>query len=256
MNKIKAKLNKYIKNNEQIVCITCYDASFSKILNDLQVDIVLVGDSLGMVIKGEVNTHNVTINEALYHTACVAKYKKDFILMADMPINSYDDPSLALINAKKFIEEKVDIVKLEYQDNHEKAVKEIIKANIPVCGHLGFLPQYATKKEEIKIYGKNKIEQDHILSQAKKLDSLGVSLILLECVYPELSKIITDSVSVAVIGIGSGEMCNGQVQVLYDIIGISNNPPRFSKDYLKGSDNIASAIKNFYNYVKAKQYNK
>jgi 3-methyl-2-oxobutanoate hydroxymethyltransferase len=209
-----------------------------------------------MVIKGEVNTHNVTINEALYHTACVAKYKKDFILMADMPINSYDDPSLALINAKKFIEEKVDIVKLEYQDNHEKAVKEIIKANIPVCGHLGFLPQYATKKEEIKIYGKNKIEQDHILSQAKKLDSLGVSLILLECVYPELSKIITDSVSVAVIGIGSGEMCNGQVQVLYDIIGISNNPPRFSKDYLKGSDNIASAIKNFYNYVKAIQYNK
>jgi|LWDU01.1.fsa_nt_gi 3-methyl-2-oxobutanoate hydroxymethyltransferase len=256
MNKIKVKLNKYIKNNEQIVCITCYDASFSKILNDLQVDIVLVGDSLGMVIKGEVNTHNVTINEALYHTACVAKYKKDFILMADMPINSYDDPSLALINAKKFIEEKVDIVKLEYQDNHEKAVKEIIKANIPVCGHLGFLPQYATKKEEIKIYGKNKIEQDHILSQAKKLDSLGVSLILLECVYPELSKIITDSVSVAVIGIGSGEMCNGQVQVLYDIIGISNNPPRFSKDYLKGSDNIASAIKNFYNYVKAIQYNK
>ena len=256
MNKIKVKLNKYIKNKEQIVCITCYDASFSKILNDLQVDIVLVGDSLGMVIKGEVNTHNVTIKEALYHTACVAKYKKDFILMADMPINSYDDPSLALINAKKFIEEKVDIVKLEYQDNHEKAVKEIIKANIPVCGHLGFLPQYATKKEDIKIYGKNKIEQDHILSQAKKLDSLGVSLILLECVYPELSKIITDSVSVPVIGIGSGEMCNGQVQVLYDIIGISNNPPRFSKDYLKGSDNIASALKNFYNYVKAIQYNK
>ena len=256
MNKIKVKLNKYIKSKEQIVCITCYDASFSKILNDLQVDIVLVGDSLGMVIKGEVNTHNVTIKEALYHTACVAKYKKDFILMADMPINSYDDPSLALINAKKFIEEKVDIVKLEYQDNHEKAVKEIIKANIPVCGHLGFLPQYATKKEDIKIYGKNKIEQDHILSQAKKLDSLGVSLILLECVYPELSKIITDSVSVPVIGIGSGEMCNGQVQVLYDIIGISNNPPRFSKDYLKGSDNIASALKNFYNYVKAIQYNK
>jgi len=256
MNKIKVKLNKYIKNKEQIVCITCYDASFSKILNDLQVDIVLVGDSLGMVIKGEVNTHNVTIKEALYHTACVAKYKKDFILMADMPINSYDDPSLALINAKKFIEEKVDIVKLEYQDNHEKAVKEIIKANIPVCGHLGFLPQYATKKEDIKIYGKNKIEKDHILSQAKKLDSLGVSLILLECVYPELSKIITDSVSVPVIGIGSGEMCNGQVQVLYDIIGISNNPPRFSKDYLKGSDNIASALKNFYNYVKAIQYNK
>ena len=176
--------------------------------------------------------------------------------MADMPINSYDDPSLALINAKKFIEEKVDIVKLEYQDNHEKAVKEIIKANIPVCGHLGFLPQYATKKEDIKIYGKNKIEQDHILSQAKKLDSLGVSLILLECVYPELSKIITDSVSVPVIGIGSGEMCNGQVQVLYDIIGISNNPPRFSKNYLKGSDSIASALKNFYNYVKAIQYNK
>ncbi len=256
MSKIKEKLIKYTNNNEQIVCITCYDASFAKILNDLHFDIVLVGDSLGMVIKGEENTHNVTIDEALYHTSCVAKYKKDFILMADMPINSYDNSALALINAKKFIKENVDIVKLEYQDSHEKVLKEMINANIPVCAHLGLLPQYITKKEDIKIYGKNKIEQDYILNQAKKLDSLGVSLILLECVYSELAKIITDSVSVPVIGIGSGEMCNGQVQVLYDIIGISNNPPKFSKNYLKESDNIINALKSFYNYVKAIEYNK
>jgi len=254
MNNIKKKLNKYIEKKKQISCITCYDASFCKILSDSNVDIVLVGDSLGMVIKGEENTHNVTIDEILYHTNCVATYKKNFILMVDMPINSYYNPELAVLNAKKILDVNADIIKIEYKDEHKSVVENLISKNIPVCAHLGYLPQYTYKKEDTRIYGKDKTEHKQIFEQAKTLENLGVDIILLECVDSNLSKLITDSINIPVIGIGSGEYCNGQVQVLYDIIGISNNPPRFSKDYLKGSDSVADAINKFCNYVKKIKY--
>ena len=251
MNNIRDRFNKYIEECNQIVCVTCYDASFSKILDDLKIDIVLVGDSLGMVVKGEDDTHSVTIDEVAYHTSCVAKHKNNFVLMSDMPINSCLDKNTALLYAKKLLNVSADIVKIEYQDENKNIIEELISENIPVCGHLGFLPQYISDKKDVRIYGKNKSEWDQILGQAKTLDNLGVDMILLECVDKDLSKLITQSISIPVIGIGSGESCNGQVQVLYDIIGISKSPPRFSKNYLKESSGITEAIKNFYDYVKA-----
>ena len=250
MSRIKEKFNHYVKVNNQIVCVTCYDASFSKILDDLKIDIVLVGDSLGMVIKGDRDTHSVKKEEILYHTSCVAKNKKNFLLMSDMPINSYKDKDSAISFAKKLLNIDADIIKIEYQDIHKDIVKEIISENIPVCGHLGFLPQYALKKEDIRVYGKTQLEHDKILRQAKELENLGVEIILLECVDKKLSKYITELVNVPVIGIGSGESCNGQVQVIYDIIGISNNPPKFSKNFLEESLSIKEAIKKFHDYVK------
>ena len=113
MNSIKKKLKRYLHDKNQIVCITCYDSSFSKILNDLEIDIVLVGDSLGMVIKGEDNTHSVTVDEIIYHSTCVAKNKKNFIMMADMPINSYENHDSAYLNSRKLLDNNIDIVKLE-----------------------------------------------------------------------------------------------------------------------------------------------
>ena len=251
MSNIKKKLNSYIDEKNQIVCITCYDASFSKILDDLSIDIVLVGDSLGMVIKGETNTHNVTIEDILYHTTCVAKNKNNFILMADLPINSYKDPEIAYTNSKKLLDKKADIVKIEYKDNHAEIVKTLISKNIPVCAHIGLLPQYASSIQDIRIYGKDRDERDKLLQQAHSLEKLGANMILLECVNSELSKDITNSVKIPVIGIGSGEFCNGQVQVLYDLIGVTNNPPKFSKDFLKENGSIKKALKDFYNYVKS-----
>ena len=254
MNSIKKKLKKYLLDNNQIVCITCYDASFSKILNDLKIDIVLVGDSLGMVIKGDTNTHNVTLDEIIYHSSCVAKNKKNFIMMADMPINSYDDSNAAYLNSRRLLDNNVDIVKLEYQDKHKSIIEKLVEENIPVCGHIGLLPQIAFEKKDLRIYGREVEERDKLIRQAKDLEELGVDIVLLECVHKEVTKEITDSINIPVIGIGSGESCNGQVQVLYDILGISNKPPKFSKNYLKDADSVSNAIKNFSNYVKKIKY--
>jgi len=250
MSKIRKKLINFKKNANQIVCITCYDASFSKILDDLKIDIVLVGDSLGMVIQGKKNTHDVKIEEISYHTNCVSQNKNNFILMADMPKNSYNDVDTALLNAKKLIKSNADIVKIEYKDKHKDIIKKLISEDIPVCGHLGLLPQYISQKEDIRVYGKNDIERNTILEQAITLEKLGADIVLLECVDKKLSESITKTLNIPVIGIGSGEFCNGQVQVLYDIIGISSNPPKFSKNYLLDSKDIVSAIEKFYNYVK------
>tara|TARA_B100000035_G_C21036788_1_gene571476 strand:- start:996 stop:1763 length:768 start_codon:yes stop_codon:yes gene_type:complete len=250
MNNIREKLIKFKTDSNQIVCITCYDASFSKILDDLKIDIVLVGDSLGMVIQGENNTHDVKIEEVSYHTECVAKNKNNFILMSDMPKNSYQTSENALLNAKKLIKSKADIVKVEYKDEYKNIIKKLISENIPVCGHLGLLPQYVSQKEDIRVYGKNETESNIILEEAKALEKLGVDIVLLECVDKKLSEKITKALSIPVIGIGSGEFCDGQVQVLYDIIGISSNPPKFSKNYLLNTNSIPSAIEKFYKYVK------
>ena len=254
MNSIKKKLKSYIRDKNQIFCITCYDASFGKILNDLRIDIVLVGDSLGMVIKGDTTTHNVTIDEMIYHSSCVAKTKQNFIMMADMPINSYEDSDIAYLNSRKLLDNNVDIIKLEYQDKHQSIIKKLVEENIPVCGHIGLLPQIAFEKKDLRIYGREAEERDKLIRQAKDLEELGVDIVLLECVHAEVTKEITDSINIPVIGIGSGESCNGQVQVLYDILGISNNPPKFSKNYLKDADSVSNAIKNFSNYVKKIKY--
>ena len=251
MNKIKKKLNAFVEEGNQIVCVTCYDASFSKILADQKIDIVLVGDSLGMVIQGENNTHKVKMDDILYHVSCVSKNKTNFILMSDMPKNSYEDCKSAYSNAKKLLDNNVDIVKIEYQKEYDEIIKDLVLKSVPVCAHIGLLPQYITKNEDIRIYGKDKLEGKTILQQANHLEKIGVDLILLECVDFELSKNITNSVKIPVIGIGSGEYCDGQVQVLYDLIGISNNPPKFAKDYLINGKNIQGAIKDFHNYVKS-----
>ena len=141
-------------------------------------------------------------------------------------------------------------MKIEYKDKHKDIIKKLISEDIPVCGHLGLLPQYISQKEDIRVYGKNDIERNTILEQAITLEKLGVDIVLLECVDKKLSGSITKTLNIPVIGIGSGEFCNGQVQVLYDIIGISSNPPKFSKNYLLDSKDIVSAIEKFYNYVK------
>ena len=171
--------------------------------------------------------------------------------MSDMPKNSYEDCKSAYLNAKKLLDNNVDIVKIEYQEEADDVIKDLVSKSVPVCAHIGLLPQYISKNEDIRIYGKDKSEGEIILQQANHLEKIGVDLILLECVDFELSKNITNSVKIPVLGIGSGEYCDGQVQVLYDLIGISNNPPKFAKDYLINGKNIEGAIKDFHNYVKS-----
>ena len=223
MSKLSKLLDLY-KRGKKISCITAYDASMSKYLESLGVDIILVGDSLGQVIKGDKTTHGVTIDEITYHTRCVKSGLKTSILMVDLPINSYNSKSKAYKNSHKFISTKLaDLIKIEVDTNNLDIAKYLIKKNIPLCAHIGLLPQTIKSKSGYRKYGKSKDESKKLYDLAVSLDKLGAQVILIECLENTLAKKICRNCNAPVIGIGSGSGIDGQVAVIYDLLGISFN---------------------------------
>ncbi len=237
------KLLKYYKEGKKISCVTAYDASMSKFLESQDINIVLVGDSLGQVIKGDKTTHAVSIEDIIYHTKCVMSGINKSLLMVDLPKNTYDSKKQALYFSKKvFNETQADIIKLEVKNNIE-IVKYLINNNIPICAHLGLLPQSIKSKAGFRKYGKTSREANSIIKEAFSLDAIGVTMILLECIDNKLSRKITNMISCPVIGIGSGSHLDGQVAVIYDLLGISfNKISSLSKD---NSKYIEKIIKEF-----------
>ena len=220
LNNIKS----YKKNNRGISSITSYDASFAKLLDELGVDIVLVGDSLGEVVHGSRNTHSVTMTDMIYHTRCVARGLKRAYLISDMPKNSYKSKRQALHNAKKLLGKNLaNMVKLETTIDDVDIIKHLVEKNIPVCGHIGVRPQLLKSKKEYKKIGNNSNERDNLINEAKAIELAGVKLMIVECVDSIVAKIITESLKIPVIGIGSGKHCDGQIRVVYDILGLSFN---------------------------------
>ena len=188
MNKIHRLLKSY-HNGKKISCITGYDASIAKYLEGSQVDIVLVGDSLGQVIKGEKSTHNVSLDEIIYHTSCVRSGLTDTLLMSDLPKNSYTTKAQAYKNSKKLLSKNLaDIVKLEIDTNNLEIAKYLIDKKIPICAHIGLLPQSIYRKSGYRKYGKTKNEATKLFNLAMELDQMGASIILLECIENKLSK--------------------------------------------------------------------
>ncbi len=223
MSKLGKLLDLY-KRGKKISCITAYDASMSKYLESSGVDIILVGDSLGQVIKGEKSTHGVTIDEIAYHARCVRSGLKTSILMVDLPKNSYSTKLKAYKNSHKFISTRLaDLIKIEIDINNLDIVKYLIKKNIPLCAHIGLLPQSIKSRSGYRKYGKSKHEAKQLYDLAVSLDELGVELILIECIDNSLAKKISQNCSSPVIGIGSGTGIDGQVAVIYDLLGISFN---------------------------------
>ena len=223
MSKLSKLLDLY-KSGKKISCITAYDASMSKYLESSGVDIILVGDSLGQVIKGQKSTHGVTIDEIAYHARCVRSGLKTSILMVDLPKNSYSTKLKAYKNSHKFISTRLaDLIKIEIDINNLDIVKYLIKKNIPLCAHIGLLPQSIKSKSGYRKYGKSKHEAKQLYDLAVSLDELGVELILIECIDNSLAKKISQNCSSPVIGIGSGTGIDGQVAVIYDLLGISFN---------------------------------
>ena len=219
-----SKLFDLYKRGKKISCITAYDASMSKYLESSGVDIILVGDSLGQVIKGEKSTHGVTIDEIAYHARCVRSGLKTSILMVDLPKNSYSTKLKAYKNSHKFISTRLaDLIKIEIDINNLDIVKYLIKKNIPLCAHIGLLPQSIKSRSGYRKYGKSKHEAKQLYDLAVSLDELGVELILIECIDNSLAKKISQNCSSPVIGIGSGTGIDGQVAVIYDLLGISFN---------------------------------
>ena len=243
MKNLNRLLNLY-KRGRKLSCITAYDASISKYLDSNNTDIVLVGDSLGQVIKGGKSTHTVSIDEIIYHSKCVKSGLKKATLMIDLPINTYNSKSQAYKNAYKLISKcSADLVKIEVNEKNINIADHLIKKNVPLCGHIGLLPQSIKSKSGFRKYGKSLKEGNQIYDLALSLDQIGVKLILLECV----DNIVADKISKAckspVIGIGSGKGLDGQVAVIYDLLGISFN--KITSLTMKKSSSFDKVIQNF-----------
>ncbi len=235
---------------EKITCLTAYDASFSSLIDKAGVDAILVGDSLGMVIQGQASTLPVTINDMIYHTRCVSQAKQRAVVIADLPFMSYSTPVIAAKNAAKLIQlGGAQMIKLE--GARLETVRFLVEQGIPVCGHLGLLPQLINQLGSYQVQGKTVADAQRILSEAHQLQDAGASLLVLECVPAALAKDISEQLSIPVIGIGAGVHCDGQVLVLYDMLNISiSNRPRFSKNFMENSASIEDAIIAYHQAVK------
>ncbi len=238
---------------EKSTCLTAYDASFARLMDDAGVDILLVGDSLGMVIQGQESTLPVTMEDMVYHSRAVARGRKRALLMVDMPFMSYATPQQALSNAARLMGQgHAHMVKLEGGRSQVETVARLAEQGIPVCAHLGLQPQSVYKLGGYKVQGREELAARVMLEDAQALQGAGADVLLLECVPANLAAEITASLEIPVIGIGAGVDCDGQVLVSYDMLGITpGKAPRFVRDFMEDSDDIRGAMELFVATVKA-----
>lgn len=238
------------KGKEKIIMLTAYDYQMAKILDEAGIDLILVGDSLGMVIQGYKDTKSVTVKDMLYHTRAVARGAKNTPIVGDMPIDSDKTVEYALKNAKRFHEAGAQGVKIE--GNKSGVIKALLDAGIPVMGHVGLLPQTA---ESYRVKGKQPAEAQKIFNDAVELDKLGIFSIILECMPESLAKRITEAVKAPTIGIGAGKYCDGQVLVINDMLGFDESfAPKYLKRYANLNKIIKEAIAKFKEEVSKSVY--
>jgi len=235
------------QEQKKIVCLTAYDASFSQAMELADVDVILVGDSLGMVIQGHGSTTPVSIDNMVYHTQCVRRGAPNSLLITDMPFLSAANIDLAILNAGLIMQQGgAEIVKVEGAGGMLIVVERLSEQGIPVCGHLGLTPQFVHKLGGYKVQGKDEVAAEKILQDAIKLEKAGADLLVLECIPEKLAQEITLNIAIPTIGIGAGVHCDGQVLVTYDLLGLSHGVrPRFAKNFLAETDDVQSAIKKY-----------
>lgn len=255
MNTIE-KLKKKKIAGEKLTCLTAYDASFAQLLDEAGVEIILVGDSLGMVVQGKETTLPVTVDEMIYHAAAVKRGAPEAFIVVDMPFMSYNSPDEALLNAGKLMKQSgVNMVKLEGGKSQLDTVRKLSDFGIPVCAHLGLLPQSVHKTSGYRVQGLEENDANILFDDALSLQDAGADMLVLECVPAALAKSISESLDIPVIGIGAGVDCDGQVLVLYDILAISKGKrPKFSKDFLIGQNSVLDALKSYVAAVKAAEF--
>lgn len=249
-------LNKLKQQDEKIAVLTSYDASFAKIAENAGVEVILVGDSLGMVVQGQGSTVPVTMDDMVYHTACVTRGASNAFVIADMPFMSHASDEQALLNAARLMQEGgAQMVKLEGAGSLD-LVKKMTAQAIPVCGHLGLLPQSIHQLGGYHVQGTDKQDAKKIFIDAEALEEAGAQMLVLECVPAELAKEISKNLKIPVIGIGAGVDVDGQVLVLYDMLGMNSDglQPRFVKDFLADTGSIDGAIRAYVQAVKDGRY--
>lgn len=251
-----ATLKSMKQAGEKIACLTAYDASFGALLDAVNIDVVLVGDSLGMVIQGRDSTLPVTMDHMVYHAAAVSRTCQRALRMVDMPFMSYATMDQALMSAARLMQEGgAHMVKLEGTANQSEVVRRLNECGIPVCAHLGLRPQFVHKLGGYRVQGRDAETAAQLRDDAMKLEQSGADALLLECVPSALAADISARVRIPVIGIGAGVACDGQVLVLYDMLGITpGKRPRFSKDFLPGTGSVAAALSAYVAEVKAGRF--
>ncbi|MEL4409811.1 3-methyl-2-oxobutanoate hydroxymethyltransferase [Shewanella algae] len=256
MSKITtATLRKFKQEGRKFTALTAYDASFAAAFDSEGVDVLLVGDSLGMVLQGHDDTLPVSVEEMAYHTRCVRRGISRSLLMADLPFMSYATPEQAMTNATKLMQAGANMVKIEGGQWLLETVSMLTERGIPVCAHLGLTPQSVHVFGGFKVQGRDADNAQRILDEAKALESAGAQLLVLECVPASLAQQITEALQIPVIGIGAGKDTDGQILVMHDVLGISSGYiPRFSKNYLKQTGEIREAVKAYIDEVQQGQF--
>ncbi|MBU3592566.1 3-methyl-2-oxobutanoate hydroxymethyltransferase [Polynucleobacter sp. 71A-WALBACH] len=250
-----SKLLSMCAEGEKITMLTAYDSTMSALLNRCGVETILIGDSLGNVIQGHSSTTPVTVEQVAYHTECVARANSHAFIIADLPFASYGDPVQALDSAAELMRAGADMVKLEGGDWQIDIIQYLVERSVPVCAHLGLLPQSVHVLGGYKVQGKSKDAASLMIEQAIACEQAGAQMIVLEAIPSSLGKHITEALSIPTIGIGAGADCSGQVLVLQDMLGISpGKPPKFVKNFMDGHASIEAAVKAYVREVKSGKF--
>ena len=246
------------QQGEKIAVLTAYDASMAAQCEQAGLDILLVGDSLGMVVQGRDSTRPVTMRDMLYHTRNVARARQRALLVVDMPYQSYDSDELALENGRALCDAGADMVKLEGGGPLVSRARSLVDNGIPVCGHLGLLPQSVETPDGYRVQGRDAEVARRMIEDAVALEAAGVQLLVLECIPQQLATQISTAIAIPTIGIGAGAQCDGQVLVIYDLLGITpGRRPRFVRDFLSEQGpgkGVAEALAEYVRQVKSGEF--
>ncbi len=243
------------RNGERIACLTAYDATFARALDQAGLDVILVGDSLGMVLQGAEDTLKVSLQDMIYHSRCVRAGCERAYLVTDMPFMSYATPARALGTAERLVAEGgAEMVKLEGGTVFSDTVRCLSDHGFPVCAHLGLTPQSIHKLGGYQVQGRDETAAQQILADAKLLQYAGASMLVLECVPHTLAAKVTRELTIPVIGIGAGKQCDGQVLVLHDMLGIGKHKPRFTRNFMEGAGSIQMALEHYVSAVKKGEF--
>ncbi|MGH1370648.1 MAG: 3-methyl-2-oxobutanoate hydroxymethyltransferase [Cellvibrionaceae bacterium] len=243
-------LRKMKAEGTKFVTVALYDAPMAAMALKSGVEVLLVGDSLGMTVLGYDSTIPVTMEQMIYHVEAVKRGNDKSLIMGDMPFMTYATAEQAMINATRIMQAGAHMVKLEGGQWLAPTVQMLGERGIPVCAHLGLTPQSVNKLGGFRVQGRNEEQAEQILADAKALDAAGADLLVLECVPCELAQRITDAVSMPTIGIGAGKDTDAQVLVINDILGLTEQPPKFSKNFLVEADDIPGALRKYADDVK------
>lgn len=250
-----ATLQKMKKEGTKITSLTAYDASFAKLMTEQGVDFMLVGDSLGNVMQGRDSTVPVTVNDMVYHTRSVRRGAHSAFVIADMPFMSYSTPEQAYQTATQLMQAGANMVKLEGGHWLVETIQGLKTRGVPVCAHLGLLPQSVNVLGGYKVQGKEQQQADDTLKQALALEAAGAQLLVLECIPAELGKRISEQLTIPTIGIGAGPDTDGQILVMHDMLGMNSDYlPKFAKDFLAQGGSLADAFRLYVEQVRNSEF--